>query len=120
MEKSKEIKRKQIGKTTYFELFANCPINYSDGKYAASNNWIHKDCGGTIYIGDNAYYLCDSCNSEEHVKNWKISSPDRSFTVNTDIEEKESIPTGLLFAGIMVNETGLIWLQTFIKNTGKF
>lgn len=45
-----------IDGVTYVRLFMSCPVCGE-----VKNYWQHADCGGDIYIGDNATFYCGNC-----------------------------------------------------------
>jgi hypothetical protein len=107
------------GSTTYFELFISCPVCFDQGKNTPHSYWEHQHCGGNLYVGDNAFYLCSDCKSTAHVFKWRYGCPNHS---GAEIEYLESSPQGLAqavsTAGQLVQETGIAWLQKFLENMG--
>jgi len=117
------LSKKRVGSYTYYGLFMSCPVCTSRGTHTSQQNWVHHLCGGTIYVGDNAHYLCDNCNHNSHVKQWKYGCPTHSG--GSDNYEFVSVNSGELaatiaVAGQMVNEAGVAWLQAFLANMGEF
>ena len=34
--------------------------------------WVHSNCGGDLYLNENAILICDSCDTEDYVFRWKF------------------------------------------------
>lgn len=57
-----EIDRIKIDDVVYYRLYARCPECLEQGRHVNQDFWTHADCGGDIYIGDNATFYCAKCN----------------------------------------------------------
>ncbi|MBD8388063.1 hypothetical protein [Dysgonomonas sp. BGC7] len=113
----------KIDGTTYFKLYISCPVCSDRGYMVAQDYWLHSEvnngcgCDGSIYIGDNAYFVCEKCQESAHVTKWIYSC-----TVHSDVEinklEKADpiLVQAVSTAGQMVTYTGIAWLSTFLKN----
>lgn len=114
------LNKKEKDGVTYIELYICCPECYDKGIPSKDSFVVHKDCGGSIYIGDNASYLCDSCNSESFVQNWKIHCDCESESIQM-FESNESLSDfiHIQIAGLMVHHTGVEWLQRFTHHLSK-
>jgi hypothetical protein len=65
--------------TSYYTLYIQCPACLHEGKRPGpASNWYHVDCGGTLEIGDDAYYRCKKCRYTSHVRYWRYSCRDHS------------------------------------------
>lgn len=111
---------------TYYELHISCPVCKSKGEHTPQTYWTHHGCGGVIFMGENAYYLCENCNRETHVKNWKYGCPNPNHGsgsesgyefIGTTSGELASV---VAVAGQMVTQAGVAWLQAFLANMGEF
>lgn len=116
------LETKTIGRNTFFELHVSCPVCHEREIFTSRSFWSHHNCGGTLFLGDNAYYLCNKCNKQSHVKDWKYGCPTHSSTDEIEFISSSSagVAAVLCTAGMMVNEAGLTWLQTFLRNMGEF
>ena len=108
------------GNATYFEVYMPCPVCNSRGVFTNQTHWLHHRCGGTLYLGENAFYKCKQCGGYSHVKKWKYSCP----THSTEQEEfigvnAAAFAATIAVAGAMTNEAGIAWLQEFLKNLGE-
>lgn len=109
---------------SYFQLFISCPVCYDNGKNTPHSFWTHYDnnCGGDIYLGENASYLCRKCGYGAHAMKWKYGCPEHS-NMDDELSFKVATPAALAgviaCAGQMVTETGITWLQSFLANLEK-
>src|ERR1035437_7857482 len=112
------------GQWTYFKLFISCPVCVDDGKNTPQSFWIHHNCisGGSIFIGDNAFYKCNKCPTESHVMNWHYGCPTHSTgdTLQFLKASSQTVAQAVSTAGQMVTETGNRWLIESLKNMGDF
>lgn len=115
----KTIKQNQY---TYFELHMNCPVCTSNGVFTPQSFWTHHSCGGTIYLGENAFYKCESCNSMNHVKTWKYGCPTHGSETGYEFigVTAGELAASIAVAGMIVNQAGVAWLQAFLSNMGEF
>lgn len=116
------LQKKQVGNYTFFELHISCPVCHDKGLNTPQSFWTHHECGGGIYVGDNAHYLCSKCNQQSHVKDWKYGCPSHSSGVSYEYLSASSVglAAAISTAGQMVSETGVAWLQSFLSNMGEF
>jgi hypothetical protein len=116
------LNKKQHSGHTYFELHISCPVCYDRGMNTPQSNWTHHGCGGSIFLGDDAYYWCDSCDHKSHVRMWKYGCPNHSSGADYEFITASSIAVAqaISTAGQMVSETGVAWLQSFLSNMGEF
>lgn len=118
---------------TYFEVYIGCPICTSRGVFTNQSHITHKNCGGTMFLGDNAFYKCIKCGEKSHVKNWNYyydcsthlndQGENSPRELGLKGEKEDSIPDATLhktltiaIAGAIVNDAGVAWLQEFLKN----
>ncbi|PTT76554.1 MULTISPECIES: hypothetical protein [unclassified Chryseobacterium] len=117
------LQKKKIGGYTYFEQYMSCPVCASRGIHTPQSHWSHHVCGGTMYVGDNAYYHCNTCSSESHVKNWRYGCPSHSSNqgeydfIGTTAGE---LAANIAVAGMLVTQAGMTWLKAFLDNMGEF
>jgi hypothetical protein len=108
---------------TYFELYVTCPVCREKGIVTPQTQWLHKDndCGGAIYIGDNACYYCDKCEHTGKLKSVKMECPTHStsdgYYISLD-NSTLSIAEVISCVGQMVSEVGQKWLIKFLENLG--
>ncbi len=109
---------------TYFKLFISCPVCVDQGKNTPQSFWAHYGCvsGGSIYVGDNAYFKCDSCSKTNHVKYWSFTCPTHSSGTDQQFlkPSSQAMAQAISTAGQMVTETGQRWLIEFLKNMGEY
>jgi len=48
---------------------SSCPVCLNSEK---CYYWIHANCGGDLYLNENAILLCDSCDVKNFVFRWKF------------------------------------------------
>lgn len=116
------LNKKQVGNHTFFELFVSCPVCHDNGLNTPRTFWSHHNCGGKLFVGDNANYLCSSCNHMSHVRHWEYSCPSHSQGANYQFLKASSgsIAVMLSTAGQLTTEAGVAWLQAFLSNMGEF
>ena len=104
----------------YFELHIACPVCRERGITTPQTGWVHANdnCGGIIYVGENAYYCCVKCRHTAHVKEWKYKCPSHSTSDDEYIGVGSSavIAEVISGAGQMVSEVGQKWLIKFLEN----
>lgn len=103
---------------SYFQLYIKCPICNQEGRPAPPEFWIHGDCGGDIYIGENACYLCKDCGYTDHLMKWKYWCPNHSKSDDEYVEltDKAEYADVVAAAGQLVKTAGIPWLTTLLKN----
>ena len=107
---------------TYFQLFISCPVCHDQGRNTERSFWSHYDngCHGDIYVGDDANYKCKKCGKKSHVKNWAYNCPGHSNSPDEFVKASaQGLAKAVSTAGQMVQEAGIMWLQTFLQNMGK-
>lgn len=107
---------------TYFELHISCPVCHDRGMNTPQSFWTHHQCGGSLYLGDDANYWCEGCNRRTHVRQWKYGCPNHSSEAEYEFISSSSVglAAAISTAGMMVSETGVAWLQSFLANMGEF
>lgn len=48
---------------------SSCPVCLNSEK---CYYWIHENCGGDLYLNENAILLCDSCDVKNFVFRWNV------------------------------------------------
>lgn len=116
------LKKKEQNGHTYFELHISCPVCHDKGVLTPQSFWTHSSCGGTIYLGDDAFYWCDTCNHKSHVSQWKYGCPTHSPDAEYEYISISSTTMAIVIAtaGMMVSETGVAWLQAFLANMKEY
>lgn len=106
---------------TYFKLRISCPVCVDQGRNTPQSFWTHYGCGGSVFVGENAYFRCNSCNNSAHVKEWSFNCPSHSDDTTTFLKpSSQGFAQAISTAGQMVSETGHRWLIEFMKNMGEF
>lgn len=59
----------------YFQLVIPCPSCLENGKPTQTMTWTHSECGGDMYVGENAFYYCKKCGHTAPVVLWAYSCP---------------------------------------------
>lgn len=103
---------------SYYQLYIKCPICNQEGRPVAPDFWVHADCGGDIYIGENAYYRCNDCGHTDHLMKWRYwcqghSKSDDDYVELTDKAEYADVVSA---AGQLVKAAGIPWFTTLLKN----
>ena len=111
------------GGNTYFRVYISCPVCLDLGKNTPQSYWVHADsnCGGDLYMGENAYYLCKKCGISKHVMNWSYGCPNHSSgdTYEYIKATRQGLAQAVSTAGQMVSATGIAWLTSFLQNMEK-
>lgn len=108
---------------TYYELYISCPVCHSNGLNTQQAYWQHHNCGGELYVGDDAHYDCKKCGANSHVSEWAYGCPSHMRNaeyefLKVDVVELSAVMSA---AGQLVNGVGLAWLQKFMSNLeGKY
>ena len=110
-----------INGVEYYRLYCCDPAEIRNGTANIEHHfWKHYKCGGDIYIGDNAHFLCRSCGETWSVKLSAFITPSAAsnindFYISPSKVELDSIET-IGLAGLITNYTGLDWLNQFLTN----
>ena len=106
---------------SYFQLYIACPVCFENGRNTPRSFWEHYNCGGDIYIGENAFYKCKKCGHSSHVKYWGYNCPWHSGSPDEFVKAGSAAIAGVVScAGQMVNECGQQWLMQFLANLGEW
>lgn len=107
---------------TYFNLFISCPVCIDQGRNTPQSFWSHYNCGGSMFVGDNAYFKCQRCGDNKHVRYWSFTCPTHSSQASQEFlkPSSQAMAQAISTAGQMVTETGQRWLIEFLKNMGEF
>lgn len=86
--------------------------------------WQHKDCGGQLYIGDNANLYCVRCQAEKHIAYWEngcTHTNDTGLDGVVTLLDNPVLPLASVISvfGQMTTTTGVSWLQRSLKNLDK-
>ena len=49
---------------------STCPSHYDNNNETFF--WIHHNCGGDLYLNNNAMLICDRCSREDYIFRWKF------------------------------------------------
>jgi hypothetical protein len=110
------------GANTYYQLKISCPVCVDQGRNTQQSFWQHgTTCGGAIYIGNDAHFLCKICRTSAHVKQWRFNCPSHSGATASYLSPSSAgFAQAISTAGQMVSETGHRWLMEFMGNMGEF
>lgn len=116
------LNKRDLDGFNFYELYISCPKCIDIGIVSNSIFATHKNCGGRIYIGDNAHYLCLECDSTSPAFNWRIECQcENSDQIEfTETDNREFSRWHISIAGQLVSKTGVAWLQRFLQNIGNF
>jgi len=110
----------------FVELNIACPVCYEEtDQMGPTSRWMHNACGGSIALGENAYYECSHHDAYEHVGKWAYSCPSPNHPVdsrgNRFVKASSIIFTHQIsVAGQMVETGGTEWLIKVLQNLGDF
>lgn len=104
---------------TYWRLYTKCPVCFNNARDVPSSFWYHKQCGGDIYIGNNAKLYCEKCGWSIHVAKAKFNCP-----IHCKCEEETVEPSTCLhyefgasnIGPSIICRAGIPWLKDFLKN----
>lgn len=102
---------------TYLRLYAKCPVCRYLGLDTPPTFWYHKQCGGEVYIGNNAKFFCKECGQSSHVSKTKFSCPNHCECEEETIEFsiiEENSPS--FCPGSIVSLAGITWLREFLDH----
>lgn len=60
----------------YYSLYAACPNCVIAGHPAKPVFWKHDNCGGQMYVGDDAHVYCEKCKTKFPITNCQFECPD--------------------------------------------
>lgn len=102
---------------TYIQLYISCPVCLDQGRTTPHTYWHHHNCGGNIYVGDNARYKCTKCGKSDHVQEWGYNCPYHSNSADDFVGAScQALASALSTAGQMTTALGVAWLQRFLAN----
>ena len=70
------------GGIIFHQLRISCPICMAKGKITPKAVWIHAECGGKLYLGQDGTILCEKCKIQSTLKEWTFACPSHSNTAN--------------------------------------
>ena len=59
----------------YYRVRCQCPVCLERGYHPEMRYWKHGDCGGDMYVGGNAHFMCDKCGETDHIMHYGYSCP---------------------------------------------
>jgi len=115
----------KVNNRLYYRVKMQCPVCLERGLNPEMKYWRHGECGGDLYVGGNAFYLCERCDDYGHVSEYGYSCP-----IHNKDDRKEYIQVkDLKYLGVAVStaaqsmagndEAGLDFLEEFIINLRK-
>lgn len=104
---------------TYWRLWYRCPVCYHLRGYDLSHSfWVCKQCGGDVFIGDNAKLLCKDCGWSVHVSKTKFNCTNHC---NCEDDTVETSDKGDLFdpssiRPSILHRAGALWCVSLLSN----
>ena len=109
--------RININGVEYYRLYCKCPVCVERGIETEPVFWRHELCGGDMYVGADAYLMCERDGSRAHVTNWEFHCPNCSHSDDNYVMARRSFeivcPTPLPY---MSDAIDLAWIREFLKN----
>ena len=102
----------------YYQLYCSCPVCDDRGKKPSMALWKHgdNDCGGDIYVGDDAICRCVECGEQVPIISLSFSCPLHDSDIDDYLiyfsKSKLSLTPSLNLN--MVQHTGVNWLVRFL------
>ena len=106
----------------YYQLYVSCPECMKNGSPCDPSFWVCGECGGDIYVGDNAHMYCSKCEKDFKAIYAHYICPCCSSGVlcNTvEFTSQPNISTSLSMAATLSSVAGLAWLNKFIEELMK-
>lgn len=101
----------------YFQLFIPCPSCIEKGKPTQPSYWTHSECGGDLYVGENAFYYCKKCGHTRPVMLWKYSCPNHPDGEYYSISDGKYLLNAMTVAGeITKGPGGIKFMRRFSAN----
>lgn len=73
--------------------------------------WIHAgNCGGIIYVGNNASCICGNCRKSSNIRFWNEIEKSDNNVIKVDVSSEER-PIQDILKILPVNRAGLKWLN---------
>lgn len=70
----------------YIRLISSCPVCLEEYDIHTSKScWMHEECHGYIYIGDNATLYCRHCGKKVSIENAIFMCPFHNSTFNDNL-----------------------------------
>ena len=119
-----EIDRIKIDDVVYYRLYVRCPECLEQGRHVNQDFWTHADCGGDIYIGDNAHFFCNRCKTTVPILNCSYECPNHSRMKNdclirTNPSRRNHYDVHSRVIVQFVRYAGIPWLRRLIENFEK-
>lgn len=101
----------------YYSLYVECPNCIVDGRPARQVFWTHDNCGGQMYIGDDAHVYCEKCKSKFPITNCQFECPDctqyRREAVVKNEPNMDNVAGSITISGLISYYAGIKWLNRF-------
>lgn len=118
-----EIKHFIEDKVQYYQLYAACPECSENGKPCSVGSWVCGECGGDIYVGDNAHIYCSKCKKDFKVIYAHYMCPCCSSGVLCNTVEYTPQPNpsylSVSMPGSLSRITGLVWFNKYVEELMK-
>lgn len=119
-----ELKRIQRDDAVYYHLYVKCPECLKQERQVNPDFWKHADCGGDIYIGDNAHFFCNKCNTTVPILNCSYECPNHSVMktdclIRTCPSRRDHYDVHSIVIGQFVRYAGIPWLRRLIESFEK-
>ena len=106
----------------YYRVRCPCPVCLERGYHTEMRYWKHGDCGGDMYLGGNAHFLCDKCGETNHMMNYGYSCPIHNISSKGEFigEINSEYYRPGIATRILCEEVGLDFLEEFIIKLKKY
>ena len=101
----------------YYHFLSRCPVDSSRG-HGAPSFWMHGECGGDIYIGDDATFYCKSCGTKFHIFHARFTCPSHSCTEDYMVSYSPQLSycDVVESMGETIRVAGISWIVRFLQN----
>lgn len=108
----------KIEDVSYIRLSSCDPV--SEQSTYVTHFWKHHDCGGDIFIGDNAHFLCEKCGQMWPVSFSNFMTPTTTSLNDFYISQTKTF-TGyhIALGEECIDNLGIDWFVRFCDNVKK-
>lgn len=108
----------------YYRVQCQCPVCLERGNHPEMRYWKHGDCGGDLYLGGNAYFICDNCGDTGHIMEYGYRCRIHSESTSSEyvgVNDPRYVAAAISTAGqLMCGEAELDFLEEFIITLKKY
>lgn len=98
----------------YYHMFIGCPACVMEGRPTIRTQWNHSVDGGEMYIGDNGYYYCITCEKTMPIIDWAYECYDckkAGHEKAVRIDNVKHVAEAIAVAGLVGTHDALKWLH---------